>query len=569
MMIASNPRCLVISDFNIENLAGHLRNDTESPALNVDVAPYGQIVSVLMGEDSQCWQNAPDYVVVWTQPQSVISSFNRVLEFQQVSMNQIIAEVDQYCAWLNNLCHRVKYIFVPTWVLPSYNRGFGMLDMEPGLGIANILMQMNLRLAEKLYRDGQKQFCVLDAQKWVTQAGEKKAFNPKLWYMGKIAFGNEVFAAAAKDIKAAVSGVLGQARKLIVLDLDNTIWGGIVGDVGWQGLQLGGHDPLGESYVDFQKGLKSLTKRGVMLAIASKNEEDVAIEAIKRHPEMVLRPDDFVGWRINWQDKAQNIIDLVSSLNLGLQSVVFIDDNPVERARVQEMLPEVLVPDWPEDKTCYTKTLLNMRCFDSPVISQEDLDRTRMYLTSQKREESKKQVGSYAEWLKNLETIVEISELSANDSNFSRAVQLLNKTNQMNLATRRMTESEYATWLSQKNRIVWSVRVSDKFGNSGLTGVVSLEIENQTATIADFVLSCRVMGRKIEEAMLGEVVRCAQELGLTQVCARCLPTAKNKPCQDFWQQSGFECSEKNMFRWDTGKSYPLSNVVTVKKCACV
>ena len=305
MMTESNSRCLLISDFNINNLAGYLRNGTDTPAMDVDVAPYGQIVSVLMDHNLPCWQKATDYAAVWTQPQSVISSFNQVLEFKQVSMGQIIAEVDQYCHWLSNLSDRVKCVFVPTWVLPSYNRGFGMLEMKPQVGVANILMRMNLRLGEKLYQDGQSKFCVLDSQKWVTSVGEKKAFNPKLWYMGKIPFGNEVFAAAAKDIKASVNGILGKSRKLIVLDLDNTLWGGVVGDVGWRGLQLGGHDPAGEAYVDFQRGLKALTNRGILLAIASKNEETVALEAIEKHPEMVLRVDDFVGWKINWQDKAQ------------------------------------------------------------------------------------------------------------------------------------------------------------------------------------------------------------------------------------------------------------------------
>src|SRR5207249_4608997 len=184
---------------------------------------------------------------------------------------------------------------------------------------------------------------------------------------------------AARDIKGAVQAIRGESRKLLVLDLDDTLWGGSVGEIGWQNIKLGGHDAVGEAYVDFQRVLKSLLNRGNLLAIVSKNQESVALAALENHPEMVLRPGDFAGWRINWRDKAENIVELVSELNVGLQSVVFIDDNPAERALVAEALPEVLVPQWPESPLLYSAALHDLRCFDRPCLTDEDLTRSQMY----------------------------------------------------------------------------------------------------------------------------------------------------------------------------------------------
>ena len=381
--------------------------------------------------------------------------------------------------------------------------------------------------------------------------------------MGKIPFSNEVFKEAAKDIKAAIRGINGFARKLIVVDLDDTLWGGIVGDIGWENLKLGGHDHYGESFVDFQNALKSFSKRGIILGIVSKNEENVAIEAIKKHPEMVLKLDDFAGWKINWQDKAKNIMELTSELNLGLQSVVFIDDNPMERARVREALPEVFVPEWPEDKMLYKSALLNLHCFDIPLLSEEDAKRTKMYAAERKRENMKDTFVSIDEWLKSIDMCISINELSK--ENLQRTAQLINKTNQMNLTTRRMTESELSDWAEQKNHKIWTFSVSDKFGDSGLTGIISIEIEKDIGKIIDFVLSCRVMGRKAEETMLHKLIKYAKDNGLKEIKAKYIPTAKNVPCLKFWKKSGFDYEEKNnLFVWDVSKEYFLPDCIQIK-----
>ncbi len=551
---------LVISDFNADNLAALLSNDPELPMVEARSAPYGQVYQALMGEDPAMWGGDPDFAVVWTRPEGVVRSFAAALEYERVGVEQALQEVDQYADLLLGIKERVSYAFIPTWTLPGYHRGYGLLNMKEGLGLANLLMRMNLRLAERLEPAGN--LYLLDARPWIEAAG-RQAYPPKLWYMGKIGFSNEVFKQAVGDIKAGIRTLSGQAKKLIVLDLDDTLWGGILGDEGWENLSLGGHSPVGEAFVDFQRSLKALTRRGIILGIASKNDEAVALEAIQRHPEMVLRQDDFAGWRINWSDKAQNIVDLAQELNLGLQSVVFIDDNPVERARVREMLPEVLVPDWPEDKTLYKKALLSLDCFDTPVISAEDAERTKMYVTERKRTAMKRQVGSLDEWLKSLDIQVRVEPL--NETNLPRAAQLFNKTNQMNLTTRRMTAEELREWAEQDNHRLWTVRVADKYGDSGLTGIVGVELAGERAIITDYLLSCRVMGRKIEETMVSLAVNFARERGASEVLAVYRPTLKNRPCLEFWQRSGFSCEEDQVFRWSTAHPYPFPEQVSVQQ----
>ena len=551
--------CILISDFTIDNLAGYLNNDKDVPKVKSIVSPYNQVFRVMVDENLECWLHNPDVAIVWTQPENVIESFSHILNFRSIPIEDIFEEVDRFSSLLLNVCDRVKYVFVPIWVSPSYNRGLGMLDMKTGLGIENTLMRMNLRISENLGKASN--IYLLNARKWIEFAG-KNAFIPKLWYMAKIPFGNQVFMEATRDLKSALRGVAGNSKKLIILDLDDTLWGDIVGDVGWENIQLGGHDHIGEAHADFQRALKSMTNRGVLLGIVSKNEEDTALEAIEKHSEMVLKLDDFAGWRINWDDKAKNICDLVADLNLGMESVVFIDDNPVERARVRDMLPEIYVPEWPQDKTLYKSALLSIPYFDTPSISKEDSERTKMYVSRRKSESLKGKVGSLDEWLKGLETKVKVEEL--NESNLQRTFQLLNKTNQMNLSTRRMTETELINWSEHKTHNLWAFSVSDKFVDSGLTGIVSLEQTDSIGRIVDFVLSCRIMGRRVEEVILYTVIQYGQCVGLSEIQAKYIRTSKNKPCLEFWRKSGFIYDETNdLFRWETSNPYSFPESIGI------
>jgi FkbH-like protein len=555
----SELQCVCLSDFNLSNLAAYLADPEDPPTVRTVPTEYGQVVPYLLDEQAECWQDKPHAAVVWTRPEAVSPNFARLMQREVATTEAVLADVDEYLDLLSRLQGRVGCVLVPTWTIASYDRGLGLLDLRPEIGIRAMLNQMNARLCERLAAE--KSMFALDAERWLAQT-RRPGFNAKLWYMAKIAFDNEVLKLAAEEIKAAIRAVRGETKKLVLLDLDGTLWKGVVGDVGWENLVLGGHDPEGEALVDFQRQLKALTRQGILLGVVSKNEETVALHAINNHPEMVLRQNDLAGWRINWNDKAENITELTAELNLGLQSVVFIDDNPVERDRIRHALPEVLVPEWPNDILLYPSSLAGMRCFDAPSLSAEDRQRSSFYSAEHNRRRDRVQMRSVDDWLKTLETVVTVEPLTA--ENLPRAAQLLNKTNQMNLTTRRMTEAELIQWSAIPGRCCCAIRVEDKFGTAGLTGLLSVESSEDRLTIADFVLSCRVMGRKVEETMLNIAVQHARREDLRTIVATYLPTPKNKPCLDFFRRSGFtEDQPSNTFTWSVSRDYPAPGNIKV------
>jgi FkbH-like protein len=547
-------RCLLVSDFTVAGLAALLEDDETPPAVAAGVAPAGPVARTLL--DLAAENQRFDALVVWTRPEAVVPAFGDVLAFRPVAPDKLMGQVDEFAGVVKEAARHVGCVLIPSWVVSPAHRGLGLLDLRPGQGVADALRRMNLRLCDAL-ADAPSVF-VLDASRWLAAAGPS-AVNPRLWFMGKVPFAAPVFAEAARDVKAALAALRGQARRLVVLDLDGTLWGGTVGESGWPGLRLGGHDPLGEAFVAFQSALQALTRRGVLLAIASKNDEAVALEAIDRHPEMRLRRDDFAGWRIGWGDKAEAVAALAEELRLGLSSVVFVDDSPLERGRVRETLPEVLVPEWPAVPLLYTDALRGLRCFDVPALTAEDADRARMYAEErQRREERGAGEMDLESWLATLGVEVESEELG--ERNLPRSVQLLNKTNQFNLATRRLSAEELVAWAREGNR-VWAFRVRDRFGDSGLSGLASLALQGSRAVIVDFLLSCRVMGRRVEESMLWWLVRCARSAGAREVAATYRPTTRNRPCLEFWQRSGFAREGGDCFTWDPRAEYPMPGTV--------
>jgi FkbH-like protein len=556
MFKREHDKLLILSDFNADILAGLFANDMSAPAVTVTSAGLRQVIATLLASDPALSENNKA-ALIWVRPEAISETFAKAKLMEAVDHNIALREVEVFCNAITAATSRIPTILVATFHLPDEERGYGMLDMQIGLGVRSLLAHMNQTLAERLSRH--QGIFLLDATRWFAC---DNPINQKMWYLAKVPYSNDVFKAAIGDVKAALRAIHGKARKVVICDLDDTLWGGIVGDLGWESLRLGGHDPVGEALVDFQRELKALTQRGIILAMVSKNSESIALEAIEKHPEMVLRQRDFAGWRINWNDKAQNIADLMKELNLGLDSAVFLDDNPVERARVAEALPDVLVPDLPNDKMLYASALRRLDCFDSPTVSNEDRQRAAFYNADRDRRtnlERADDVGSLDDWLHTLQIKVEAEPI--NDANRKRAGQLLNKTNQMNLTTRRMTEVELETWANANNRELWTFRVSDKFGESGLTGIASVERLGDEAVVTDYVLSCRVMGRRVEEAIVHQVTESAHKLGAKKVKAIYRPTPKNQPCLDFWRCSGFEHESENTFVWDLDKPYPKPEAI--------
>lgn len=262
-------------------------------------------------------QTKPWGAAVWTLPERTIQGFATAFNLEDIDHESVLAEVDAFAKSLIAAAGDTT-LFVASWVLPVGFSGYGPLDWRPELGLKNLLARMNLRLAEKLAIASN--IYMLDTDSWLAQIAAP--LSPKMWYAAKVPFASKVFEKAAGDIISAIVAIKGLSRRLIVLDLDNTLWGGVIGETGWQGIRLGGHDHIGEAYKEFQKELKALSNRGIQLAIVSKNDENVALEALDNHGEMLLKRNDFAGWRINWHDKAANIVSLVEDIGLGLTSVV-------------------------------------------------------------------------------------------------------------------------------------------------------------------------------------------------------------------------------------------------------
>ncbi len=554
---------LIVADFNAQNLAALLSNNgADGGAIRASAAPFGQVMQLLLSADSAAWRLGHTAAVVWTSPQAVSNAYAAAARFETLSTERMLAEVEQFARALCRIPLHVSDIFVPTWAPrhPCETRR-GLLDMDPGVGLSAALMRMNLRLAEVTAEDSRIR--LFDSSRWTALHGAR-SYDPRLWYLSKTPYSVEVFKEAARDFIAALRGTAGRARKLIIIDLDNTLWGGVLGDVGWAGLRLGGHDAVGEAYRDFQAALKALTRRGILLAIASKNDERAALEALTHHPEMVLGSEDFAAWRINWNDKASNIIDLVSELNLGLDSAVFIDDDPAQRERVRGALGELLVPEWPRSAFEYAGALAALDCFDAPSIGAEDRGRAAMYASERRRRQLQYDLPSLEDWLRTLELTVRAERLDK--GNLERTTQLLNKTNQMNLRTRRLARAELASWASGRDHRVLVFRVTDKFGDYGLVGIASMRLDRaeQIAHIEDFVLSCRVMGRKVEHAMLHVLAERASAEGMTSIAAEYLATSRNQPVLRFLEGCGMAPDADGMrFRWDLGKQYPLPEFITL------
>jgi FkbH-like protein len=543
-----------VADFTIETLVRVIAN-TALPGRETRVAPTNQVMAALAaGAPGPEW-----CAVVWTRPEQVSEQFQRAMLFDEADRAAAIEETRAFAAAVTEFARTTRATLLPSWVMAPTYRGHGPLDLRPGFGVAALLAQMNQTLVES-FRSESNVF-VFDTTRWFSVIGQR-GWSDKLWYVSKSPFTPALYELAAADIAAVIAGLDGDSRRIIILDLDDVLWGGLVGEVGWEGLNLGGHDHVGEAFVDFQRMLKALTRRGIQLAIVSKNDESTALEAIDKHPEMILRREDFAGWRINWSDKADNLVAVLGEIGLGTESAVFIDDSPIERARVSEAVAGILVPDWPIDPALFRGTLASLRCFDAATMTAEDRSRTAMYAAERARKEGVAASGNLDQWFASLGVTVTVETL--NQGNLERAAQLFNKTNQMNLATRRLSAAELLRWASHDGRAVFTFRVADRFGDSGLTGIVGLERERSAARLTDFLLSCRVIGRHVEETLLHIAVGRARAVGATELIADFIPTARNGPCLDFFRRSGLKSVGEHRFVWNVAEPYDRPRFVTLR-----
>ncbi len=510
-----------------------LERGQQTPRLQTSAAPYGQVYQILLDANHPAWAFEPDVLVVWTAPQLTLPSMEKLLRFEETPAREAyeaaLREAEQFAGAVLQAASRVGQILVPTWSLPGYERWIQTLTWRQGVGPANLLAKANLILAEKFAE--RPNIVLLDMAHWQGNLG-RPAHDPRMYVVAKILYSQSLFERAAADIKAVLRGSLGLGKKVIVCDLDNTLWGGVVGDDGLSNIKLGAPDPVGECFLAFQKTLKGLRARGILLTICSKNEEALAISVIEEHPAMVLRKSDFVAWRINWRDKAENLVALAEELNVGLDAFVFLDDSPQERDQVRQILPQVYTPDLPASPSELAPFLSSLSCFETPSLGGEDFRRTEMYRAERSRKESLDLNGDVENWLNSLQIEVRVAPLRR--ESLARATQLLNKTNQFNLSLRRLNEKSFWDWAEEPGNTTYTFHVSDRFGDFGLTGLASLSVAGTEATIVDFIMSCRVMGKRVEEALLGYTVNQAMIAGADRVKASPADGPRNGPAKTFF-----------------------------------
>lgn len=490
--------------------------------------------------------------LVWATAEAASPSFKRALEFEEVEVGLIDEEIRRFAEYVKGGSADYEHLVVVSLIKGRRDRGYGVCDLSRVDGSQRLLWRMNQVLSEGL--EGEGRVTMINGDAWIWRAGEE-AIQAKQDYVAKIPFGVQVFELAVEELRILEGVLAGKGRKLIVTDLDDTLWGGILGDEGWPNLRLGGHDHLGECYRDIQAALKRWVRSGVQLAILSKNEESLALEAIRRHPGMILREEDFAGWRINWKDKAENMQSLLDELKLRPESVVFLDDNLVERERMRQVWPEVEVLDLPPNRFRWPEVVRNLSFFDRLKITAEDRLRVDYYREERARRGEKERFHGGDEWLASLGMRVRVARLGIQDK--PRALQLMNKTNQMNLTVRRMNEGELDRWLERGGRDLLVVHVEDKFGDSGLVGLLGMEHRGARVELVDYVLSCRVMGRGVEKVMLGVVVKWARVREADKAVARLCRSGNNSPCEVFFrEESGWKEESLGEFSWSVGEEFP-------------
>ncbi len=444
------------------------------------------------------------------------------------------AEVERFRAvWASLTEHVGCQIIQNNFELPPYAM-FGNLDsVYPG-GCSRFILELNRQFAgDALARP---HLCLQDLCALAAGLGTKQWSDPERWFSYKIANTVEGSLAIATSLTAMIRAMYGRSRKVLVLDLDNTLWGGIIGDDGVDKIVLGRETPIAEAYTAFQEYCLSLRDRGILLAVCSKNNEDVARQGFA-HPDSILKLEHFSAFKANWEPKHENILAIATELNLGVDSFVFVDDNPAERAIVEAQLPAVAVPDVGSDVTRFAAVIDAARYFEVLSLGREDLSRARLYEENAERTKLEQKFASYGEYLDSLQMTAEIAPFSP--VYMERIAQLTNKSNQFNLTTRRYTVAEMEATTKDGRHIGLYGKLTDRFGDNGLISVVLGTLDGRSLHIDLWLMSCRVLKRDMEIAMLDTLVCHARERNVEAIFGYYLPTAKNGMVAGHYEGLGF------------------------------
>lgn len=534
----------VLGDCATQHLATALRGYGVSVGMRLNVfdADYDQIDAQVMAPDSELYRFAPQGVLLQMCTEKLQEAFYDCPPEARASFAE-----DTY-ARIRQIWSRIGSR-IPATVLqcnfPLIDDGvFGQFGNKTEQSFLFQQRKLNYLLMQGCQEA--KNTFLIDLDALQTALGRSTFADPKLYYVAKMPISLAALPAAAKLVVDVVRSLQGAVKKCLVLDLDNTLWGGVIGDDGLSGIQIG-ELGTGHAFSDFQKWLKELKNRGILLTVCSKNNEDTAKEPFEKHPEMVLRLEDFSMFVANWEDKARNIRTIQQALNIGMDSMVFLDDNPFERELVRTMIPEITVPELPEDPALYLQYLRGLDLFETASYSREDAGRTEQYREKAQRAAFEAAFQSYDDYLEALQ--MRASAAAFDPFHYPRIAQLTQRSNQFNLRTVRYTEAEIEALAQDDSRIGLYFTLKDKFGDHGLISVVVLEKQPEdTLFISEWLMSCRVLKRGMEEFIVDKILSVAAQQGFRRVVGEYIPTPKNAMVKDLYEQLGFARLENGRFQ---------------------
>lgn len=523
---------------------------------------YAQYWQDVMFEDSKLYEFSPDIVYIHTSVRNITEKIN-----MKMSREEISAALENQYEHFEVMWKKIRESFGAVIIQNNFEQPFvrllGNKDASDVHGLINFVTRLNMKFYE--YAENNRSFYINDINYLSADYGFSKWSEPKWWYMYKYSLCLDAVPMLCHNISNIVKSVLGRNKKAFALDLDNTLWGGIVGDDGVDGISIGQETAEAEAYYEFQEYIKAHKDLGVLLTVASKNDEENAIAGLN-HPDSVLKPDDFISIKANWEPKDINIQNTASEIGLLPESFVFVDDNPAERAIVSSQLGVCAPPI--ESVDDYIKTLDRSGFFETTVFSDDDLKRNQMYEANAKRNRQKAKFENYTEYLLSLEMKGEIRDFKTVD--LQRITQLTNKSNQFNLTTKRFTQPQMEEVFESEDYIRLCGRLCDKFGDNGIVSVVIGKINGDTLDIILWLMSCRVLKRDMEYAMLDELVKKSGERGFKKLRGYYYPTVKNKMVSELYTDFGFEKiskDENGNAVWELSiDSYePKNKVIDVKE----
>ena len=518
---------------------------------------YNQFYEDGMFDNASLVEFKPDLIYIHTSSRNILN-WPKTADKPEDVKALLEAELTKFRGLWNHLFEKYHCpIIQNNFELPFY-RILGNQDAVMLQGKSYFVNQLN----EGFYRYAREQenFFIHDINYEAASYGMAEWSNPFYWHMYKYALAVPAIPFTAYGVATIIKSIFGKNKKVLALDLDNTLWGGVIGDDGPENIEIGQETALGQTYSEFQAYVKDLKGIGTLLTVISKNNEDVARSGFER-PDSVLKVEDFVSFKANWEPKDQNLLAEASELNLLPESFVFVDDNPAEREIVRQSIPGAAVPEINRVEN-YIQILDHAGYFEPTKLSEDDLKRNEMYLENAKRNHAQLAFTDYGEYLKSLEMKGTIKPFQ--DLYMSRIAQLSNKSNQFNLTTRRYTQAEVEETAKDGRHITLYGKLEDKFGDNGVVSVVIGDIKGTELHIDLWIMSCRVLKRDMEYAMMDQLVKDAQDRGLQSIYGYYYPTAKNAMVRDFYSTLGFEKISEDeagntCWKFDLTKPYMKKN----------